>query len=350
MQPAAQRHLQQLTHEREILEPVDLALPDGRLNRQAVGWSRRPLQRCALPGGWPARKRWNFWGVQTDTHLLRMTYACTDYLGILDVGLLDYASGQNAHSSQYGFFQRQLRFPAQVVAGPLRFARQGFELCIDEEPPGTRLKASFSDRAHRFEVDVLVEQPPAHESLSVVIPWNEHRFQFTSKHNTRPARGSAVLDGKTYGFDSDNHAYGVLDYGRGVWPYNTTWNWASASGRQGEHVVGLNLGGQWTDGTGMTENGLCIDGRLHKIGDDLVWEYDRKDFSRPWRIRAPHSQRVDLTFTPRLNEAQRVELLIARSELHWALGTFSGTIVDDLGEELGIDGLLGWAEEHRARW
>ncbi|HVM95866.1 MAG TPA: DUF2804 domain-containing protein, partial [Candidatus Acidoferrales bacterium] len=235
-----------LTHERELREPVDMALPNGRLNRDAIGWSRQPLHRCTLPSGWPARKRWNFWGVQSDTHLLRITYACTDYLGILDVGWLDYASGKNVHASRYGFFQRQLRFPDQVISGPLMFSRPNFELRIDEAASGTQLSASFADRAHRFEVDVLVQQPPDHESLSVVIPWSDRRFQFTSKHNTRPARGTAVLDGRTYAFDADNNSYGVLDYGRGVWPYNTTWNWASASGRQGAHVIGLNLGGKWT--------------------------------------------------------------------------------------------------------
>ena len=39
-----------------------------------------------------------------------------------------------------------------------------------------------------------------------------------------------------------------------------------------------------------------------------------------------------------------------RTELHWALGHFRGTVVSDDGERIAIDQLLGWAEEHRARW
>ena len=38
------------THEPEITEPVDLCLPDGRLNPAAVGWTRRPLHRANLRG------------------------------------------------------------------------------------------------------------------------------------------------------------------------------------------------------------------------------------------------------------------------------------------------------------
>ena len=31
----------------------------------------------------------------------------------------------------------------------------------------------------------------------------------------------------------------------------------------------------------MTENGICIDGRLTKISEDLVFEYDRADMMKP---------------------------------------------------------------------
>lgn len=340
-----------LTHEPEINEPVDLCGPDGRLNPAAVGWSRRPLQRCNLSVGWPWRKRWNFWGVLTDTHLLRLTYGCTDYLGLLAVAWLDQATGKNLQVTRNPLLARGLSFPP-IVGGELRYADRGFEVAIREltDGSGTRLQAKCAAAGERLEADILVTDPTGHESLNVVIPWSNQRFQFTSKQNTRPARGFVIAAGQRFELGPQNHAYGILDFGRGVWPYSTTWNWGAASGVVAGRVVGLNLGGKWTDGTGCTENGVCVDGRLHKIGEDLEWEYDRTAFSRPWRIRAPHSRRVDLVFTPRHEESQRIELVVLRSELHWVLGSFSGTVLLDDGTDLAIDGLPGWAEEHRARW
>ena len=38
--------------------------------------------------------------------------------------------------------------------------------------------------------------------------------------------------------------------------------------------VGLNMGAKWTDGTGMNENGILLNGCLHKIHEDIVFEYD----------------------------------------------------------------------------
>jgi uncharacterized protein DUF2804 len=339
------------TRELEITTPVELCLPDGRLNRAAVGWSRHPLHRCNLSGRWLRKKRWDFWGVMCDTHLLRMTYVSLDYVGLLTMGLLVYADRESVEHTQVIPFGRGMHFPERPGAADIQYTAGPARLAIHEESGSTRLVMGCRTRAgRRFEADVSVARPRDHETLNVVIPWSDRHFQFTSKQNTRPATGAAVLDGTTYRFDAANNAYGILDYGRGVWPYRTTWNWAAASGRQNGRLIGLNFGGKWTDGTGTTENGLCIDGRLHKIGEDLVWEYDRGNFDRPWHIRAPHSSRVELEFVPSIPESNRLDLGVLSTELHWALGHFGGTVVTDEGDRIGIERLIGWAEEHQARW
>ena len=50
----------------EISTPVDLCTVRGRLNRAAVGWTRRPLHRPNLRG-WGRTKRWEYWGLVTDS-------------------------------------------------------------------------------------------------------------------------------------------------------------------------------------------------------------------------------------------------------------------------------------------
>ena len=151
-------------------------------------------------------------------------------------------------------------------------------------------------------------------------------------------------EGEEWSFDG---AYGCLDFGRGKWPYRTVWNWGSASGVDGGRTLGLQLGGKWTAGTGMTENAPCVDGRLSKLSEELVWEYDSADWMRPWRIR---SSRVDLTFTPVYDKRSRMQLGVAESEVHQCFGDYTGTVVADGDETIGVDGLFGWAEEARWRW
>jgi hypothetical protein len=199
----------------------------------------------------------------------------------------------------------------------------------------------------RLRVDLRVERPPAHETLNVLVPWSSRRFQFTSKQCALPARGEVVVDGRRYPFAEDTDAFACLDHGRGVWPYRTRWNWGNASGRRAGRTLGLNLGGQWTDGTGTTENGLVIDGRLHKIHEPVRWEYAPRDLARPWRVRSP---RVDLTFTPAFERRAAGNFGLLSARLGWCFGMWSGVVIDDDERPIEIDRLRGWAEEVHARW
>jgi len=120
---------------------------------------------------------------------------------------------------------------------------------------------------------------------------------------------------------------------------------------QGGRTVGLNLGGQWTDGTGMTENGICIDGRLTKISEDLVFEYDRAVMMQPWRVRTAATDRIDLLFEPefeRTSESGHRDSYFTNA--HQMFGRYSGHITPDGGAAIELRDLFGWIEEHEARW
>jgi hypothetical protein len=331
--------------ERELTEPVALCTPDGRLNPAARGWARRPVHDCRLPGSWGRRKRWDYWCITSPTHVVSITYAHVDYLGLADVWCWDRATGRTGSWSTGAPLGAGFALPDHV-GGEMRVARRSFRLSIVDEPGGTRLTAAAGSR---FACDLFVERPPGHETLSVVIPWSERRFQCTTKENTRPARGTLSWDGAETVLEA-GESWGCLDFGRGKWPYRTRWNWGSASGRTDGRVVGLQLGGKWTEGTGFTENALCVDGRLTKISEELAWTYDPTDWLRPWRIETPSSERVRLTFVPSYDKVSRLELGVASSAVHQCFGSYEGTVVPEHGRPVAVDGVFGWAEEARWRW
>lgn len=177
-----------------------------------------------------------------------------------------------------------------------------------------------------------------------MIPWSERRFQYTSKQPALYATATLRGPRRT---EENVQAWACLDYGRGLWPYGTTWNWASAAGVQGVHPVGLQFGGKWTDGTGMTENALFVAGKIHKIGDTIDFAYDHRDFLKPWTLR---SERVDLAFSPFMQNAVRIPLGVVSLDAHVCFGRFFGRVQMDGGDWLAVTSLLGWAEEFRTRW
>jgi len=147
----------------------------------------------------------------------------------------------------------------------------------------------------------------------------------------------------------DGDAWGVLDVGRGRWPAEVTWNWGGGAGRSGGHVVGLQFGAKWTEGSGHTENGFLVDGRLTKLGNELDWRYDWDEPMAPWRVVDPGGQ-LDVTLTPRFDKHTKLPGRDRGSETHQVFGTWSGTIRTDDGTELRLEGIQGFAEEARQEW
>lgn len=341
------------THERELTEPVDLCTPDGSaINPAALGWSRRPLHRANLLGQHGSNKRWDYWAVLAGDMVVSSVVADVDAVGIADVWWVDLRDGVTGGA---GMIARggQVQLPERPGTAPLHATKDTFALDITDDAAGTHLVATWVEPDGRAgHLDVTVALPPDHESVNVVIPWGDAVFNFTSKHQARPAHGELVIGDMRWpiGGDGSGDAWGVLDVGRGRWPKQITWNWGGGAGRAGQHVVGLQFGAKWTTGSGFTENGLIVDGRLSKLGNELEWTYDWDDPMAPWRVVDPGGQ-LDVTLTPRFDKHSRAAgSAVQGSETHQVFGTWAGRLRTDEGLELEFDGLQGFAEEARQVW
>lgn len=326
--------------EREITRPVDLAR-GRRLNPEAVGWSRSPVHRTRI-AGWGRTKRWEYWGIVTDRFVVGLTVAGLDYLANCAVYVLDRRMGVETtrsgirplHGPRFGDDPGDgtLHASAGVGAG-----RVGIEVDDDEG------RTSIRVQARGLQVSLEVTRP-GHDSLAVVVPWSERRFQYTLKDLANPVTGTVTLDGTTHDLGT---GWAVLDRGRGRWRYATTWNWGAGSGVVDGSTRAIQVGGKWTDGTGSTENGILVDGRMHKLGEDLRWSYDLTDPAGPWRVRG---ERLDATLTPFHLRRDITELGLLAVKTHQAFGVWHGTGVLDDGSQVSLDGLVGWAEQSRNRW
>ena len=337
---SAERHDGPVPAEREITEPVALTLATGRLNREAVGWTRRPLHTTDGVGrgrvGFGRNKRWEYWAVTTPTHVASVVVSDISYAAVPSVCVLDRRSGEQVSVDGIAPLARGTTLPGTLDAGASRARTKDLDIRLDPTSEGTRIRATTD----RIELDVTALLPEGHERLGVVVPWSERLFQYTAKDPARPAVGRMTVDSTAYEIGDD--AWATLDHGRGRWPYSVRWNWGAGSGRVDGRVVGLQVGGRWTDGTGSTENAIVVDGRLSKIGDELRWDYTPGDWMRPWRVRGGP---VDVTFHPEHVRESLTQLGVLASRTHQCFGTWNGRVGDQ-----AVDGLFGWAEDVHQRW
>lgn len=336
--------------ERELEHEVLLCDNKGNLNLDAVGWSRQPLHTCNLSGHHLRKKRWNYWCITSPDYLFSVTLSNVDYMGLPFIYFLDFKSNTFVEKTILSPFGKGCHL-GEKVEDKAVYAGKGIQLIFENIDKQVVIKVQADDFGGKpLQAEFLVQIPNNHETLNVVIPWSSKNFQFTSKQNTLPTSGTVKWGGDTYYFNPDS-AFACLDFGRGVWPFNCFWNWSSFSTRLADgRAIGVNLGAGWTDGTGMNENGLCIDGKLIKISEDVRFEYDTTNFMLPWRLRTTATEQVDLLFTPFYERLAKTDALLIKSEVHQMIGRFSGQLKLEKGEILQVDDAIGWAEDHHARW
>ncbi|MHA7987451.1 DUF2804 domain-containing protein [Rathayibacter sp. CAU 1779] len=341
-----------LTPEHELTAPVDLCLPNGRLNPAALGWTRHQQHdtggvasrpgRGRMPYAWGRNKRWEYWALTSPTHIVALTVSALDYAALHEVWVLHRPTLTEIDRVVVSPLGGSVELPPTFTTGPARATAKGLSIAIDEVAGGTALRA----QTDRVLLEATALRPAGHEAMGVAAAWNDRLIQYTVKDVARPVIGSLTVDGSEYPFP-DGESWAVLDHGRGRWPYRVSWNWGAASGSVDGRRIGLQLGGEWLPNRGPTEHSFSVDGRINKLAGVLHWEFDASNHLAPWRITG---DRADLEFTPFYDRNARTNYVVAASSTHQCFGHYSGWMVDDAGARVRIDGLLGWAEDVHNRW
>ncbi len=337
----------------EILERSPLLGPKGALNQR--GWARHPLLDCNLENarvyqfGGPLQrfriKRWDYYGVTFPGGYFSATIADLGYAGQAFVYMVDFENATYVEDTITIPLGKGVTLPRNSDDGASSWSGKKATLAFDVEGNTRAAVVEWDDfGGERLHAELTFDAPA--ESTVIATPIGERRFYYNRKINCMPVTGILTVGDKRIDIEPSTSS-GTLDWGRGVWDYSSFWVWASASGFLTDgRRVGLNMGYGFGDTSAATENTLILDGRIHKL-EDIAFEYNNTDFVRPWTMK---SDRIDLTFTPFLERTAKTNLLLIRSEVHQMFGKYNGTAVDDLGTEVVIEDVVGWAEEHQARW
>ena len=341
----------------EIMSSSPLLDPNGNLTQ--AGWARQPLWDCNLekarfyafrPLQFLRVKRWDYYGITTRNFFLSITLAHLGYAGTVFLYTLDFATGELIEETLLVPLGRGIRLARNSDQGDCSFhnGQVGIDFTLEEGARRVQIDWPAYNHGQGLTAAVALRCPPAHESMTIVTPIGKRRFYYNRKLNCLPAEGW-VRRGETRVELCPERDLGNLDWGRGVWEYKSFWVWASASAYLPDgRTLGLNLGYGFGDTNAATEHAFVLNGRVHKLGE-VAFTYDPSDFMSPWSIKAADG-RLDLRFVPFKERVARSDVAVIHSEVHQMFGDYSGTVRTDEGEEILLDGVIGWAEEHHAQW
>jgi hypothetical protein len=346
-----------LIMQNELTQTGKLLDQDGKLLQ--VGWSRQPLLDCNLENAnfYALKifqrfriKRWDYYAIFTPHQFFSATIADLGYAGNIFVYVLNFKTGELHEEGLVVPLGKGIQLPRNSTQGESIFEDQHAKLHFQVVPEGRHISVSWPafHGGRGISAEILLRQASSHESMTIVIPIGARRFYYNRKINCLRATGSIKYTGLVENLSPEN-SIGSLDWGRGVWEYRSFWNWASASGFLSDgQTVGLNLGSGFGDLSAATENCLVLNGKVHKL-DQVKFGYDPGKFMNPWKF-TDSEGRLELDFVPFKERIATTKLGIIDSEVHQMLGRYSGTVRTDEGRIVEVKDLIGFAEEHRARW
>ncbi len=137
---------------------------------------------------------------------------------------------------------------------------------------------------------------------------------------------------------------GHTDYSAGFMRPETWWNWAFISGTVNQKRFALNVSCGVNE-TSFSENCFWLDGRLHFL-PQTIFDFDANDPRKPWHV---HSSALDVRFQSQGVHTERVNAGILASRFSQFYGTFEGRL-QLAGNQIPIQSLYGFAEDHYAKW
>jgi hypothetical protein len=162
-----------------------------------------------------------------------------------------------------------------------------------------------------------------------------------------PAEGKITIGERHYDFEPEK-SFGLMDWGRGIWPYKTHWLWGSACGMVDGVPVAFNIGYGFGDLSTHTENFIFYDGKAHKI-DEVYFHNEDRDPTIPWKFTS-NDDTLNMVLTPLIPHREKINfglIYLSSSLLH---GLYTGNIVLSNGEKIHIKNMLGHAEDIFWRW
>lgn len=341
--------------QREITKPSMLLDKKGELIQK--GYATSPLLKYRRKNVAKKHrlKEWDYYLVYNKEYAVSLTIAKSISLILIGISIIDLNEGKIINKNTIRIVPKKFQLPQDSRKGNIVYKDKTIKLSfkIEESIRILLLKKYNYKKTADLDISLVLYNEPR-DSMVIATPFIEDskNFYYNRKIIGMRASGYVRYHKDNYGF-SPIDSYAILDWGRGVWPYKTTWYWSAAAGKIHGKVFGFNLGYGFGDNTYATENMLFYDGKSSKL-DCVTFHIPRKankeyDYLKPWTITSS-DKRIEMVFIPIVDRNLNLPLLLLSTNQHQVFGKFTGRAILDDGTVIYLKELLGFAERVQNRW
>lgn len=324
----------------------------GNLNEAGYATSLiKEYQRSQIKGLKTRIKEWDYYAFLNEDFGICLTLADNSYMSLASISFLDFKNKKYVTKSSMKFFSfGKLKLPSTSEIGDVIYQDKKVGIAFLNDGKERIIKANFKHFLDNKDLNLeLAVKRTNQNSMVIATPFKKKKhFYYNQKINLLQANGYFTIGEEKF---TVNDNLGVMDWGRGVWTYDNTWNWASLNYKDEDGYKGFNLGYGFGDTSNATENMAFLNDEVFKLDDvtfNIPLKDGKEDFMSQWEIVSSNKD-INLTFDPIIDRYDNINFKILCSVQHQFFGRFNGYIKKG-DRTIKINNALGLIEKVHNKW
>ena len=189
---------------------------------------------------------------------------------------------------------------------------------------------------------MLTNVSKSKEKMVIATPFDKSKQWYLNyKENCFTVNGYVRIADVAYQIQN---GFGLLDWGRGVWPFHHKWVWGNGGTTVNGKNFGFNIGWGFGNTSAATENAFFYDNKMYKLGE--VQEIKLGDVYRY----IDQDERFVFDVEPIYDNFTKTHIAWVNNRCHQIFGKWSGYVVLDDGTTMEIPPFVAFCEHADNRW
>jgi hypothetical protein len=330
--------------ENEITKPQKLLDKNGALT--TTGWARDLLlqyDRDDVKAPKRRIKEWESYLLVSDGCALQLSIANLGYVGLVSATLVDFRQSlQHTKTIKKVLPLGAMALPYSSKYGDATYTEKRVGMNFSKASAKRYLKTemlNFLDGKNLY-VNVELEENKQH-TLVCALPFTKENdcFHYSQKTIYPHISGIVRCGGEEYSFQSTN-TFGLMNWGRSVWPRSISWNSACLNGSVSGEPISFYVSDGPTDSEQTSECVCYYRGRLHKLGK-VCFSRSNADWGSAWNL---STKGMSLTFEPAIPYRRSASMGLGSHQSILLFGLFSGAVTVEQNKTITIRSLAGFIE------
>ena len=286
-------------------------------------------------------KEWNFYQIIYGDYSIQLTIGHLSYIANISATVINLKTGEKISSGVMLPFKKLKLDQNPEENSKISFNEKGTFVEFEVKDESRILKYQDS----KLNIELNLDNLKANEKLVIATAFDsKKKFYLNYKENFYKVNGTIKSDNFQLNIENGT---GLIDWGRGRWPYSHNWVWGSFSTKLNGIPFGLNIGYGFGNLEYATENAIFYDNKGYKL-KKLIVKNGNKNYLEPWEIK-DEDDIIDMKFTPIYDNYTENRYIVISTGCHQVYGYFSGKCkIDD--KIIEFDNILGFIEQAKNRW